>query len=285
VIELLSGRLAIGADQYRRITRRARASSWVEAEQVPPLTICAAGTSESGKSGLIAGLRAACSGDLTLLKARLANLAVDPELLERLRTARWVESPDYPAWSETEGRRDRARRQAAVDVAVQADLLILAIDGRRGNIMADAAFAQAWDRWFVGHPRNEVPPALVVLTGVEGPEFGGDWHPPYDWSSGQGARETAVRDRFEGLHASLPPSFADFVAVSLSEPRPFGVVEQLLPVLAARLHRAERTALIRRLQEVGGRSKLGRLASQIGQQGRALWSGLKARRKAGSASQ
>ena len=125
---------------------------------------------------------------------------------------------------------------------------------------------------------------MVVLTGVEGPEFGNGWHPPYDWSTGQGAREAAVRARIERLRAVLPPSFAEFVAVGLPEQKPYGVVEHVLPALAMQLHRAERTALIRQLHEVAGRSKVGRLVRQLGEHGRALWGNLKARRKVKSAS-
>ena len=99
----------------------------------------------------------------------------------------------------------------------QADMLILVIDGRQKNDQADAAFAQAWDRWFIEHPRSEAPPALVALTAVEGPEFGNGWHPPYDWSAGHGTRETAVRARIDALRSILPPSFSDFVAVGLSD--------------------------------------------------------------------
>jgi hypothetical protein len=172
----------------------------------------------------------------------------------------------------------------AVQAALEADLLILVVDGRQASDQADAALAQAWDRWFIEHPRREVPPTLVVLTGVEGSEFGNGWHPPYDWSAGQGARESAVRARFDRLRSILPPSFADFVAVGLSEQPPFGVVEHVLPAIATRLHQAERTALIRRLHEIGGRSKVGRLVKQIGDQGRALWGNVKARRKTRSPS-
>jgi hypothetical protein len=172
----------------------------------------------------------------------------------------------------------------AVDAAVQVDLLILVIDSRQGSDQADVAFAQAWDRWFIEHPQSEVPPTLVVVTGVDSPEFGNGWHPPYDWSAGQGVRETAVRRRFDALRQALPPSFGEFVAVGLSAQTPFGVFEYVLPALAARLHRAERMALIRRLHEMGGRSKVGRLARQIGARGRALWGSLKARQKARSPS-
>ena len=73
------------------------------------------------------------------------------------------------------------------------------------------------------------------------------------------ARETAVRARIDALRSLLPPSFNEFVVVGLSDQSPYGVVEHLLPALAMRLPRAERTALLRRLHELGGRSKVGRL--------------------------
>jgi hypothetical protein len=279
LVELLSGRLAIGADHYRRLTRRAHAVMSSAADDVPPLTICVAGTGQSDKSRLISALREACQGDLTLLKARLSNLAIEPSLIDRLRDATWVEAPDYSSWTEGPSRRDRARIQTAVDSAVGTDLLIIAINGRQPNDRADVAFAQAWDGWFIEHPRNEVPPALVVLTGVEGTEFGDGWHPPYDWATGHSAREIAVRARIDSLRPALPPAFCEYAAVGLPDARPFGVIELLLPAIATHLHKAERTALIRRLHEIGGRSKVGRLVHQLGTQGKALWGSLKARRK------
>ncbi len=248
------------------------------------MTISVAGSHESGKSPLVARIREVCAGDLTLLKARLAGLAVEPELLDQLRDAKWVEAPDYTTWTDSEGRRDRAKRQAAVEAAVDGDLLVLVIDGRQKSDQADVAFAQAWDRWFIEHPRVEAPPSLVVITGVEGAEFGNGWQPPYDWTAGTGAREIAVRARIDALRAILPPSFAEFVAVGLSDQHLHGVFEYVLPALVTQLHRAERTALLRRLHELGERSKVGRLVRQLGKQGRAVWSGLRARRKTPSAS-
>jgi hypothetical protein len=284
LIELMSGRLAIGADQYRRLTRKSRVMAAPSPDEPPLITITVAGARESGKSRLIAQLQEACRGDPTLLKARLAHFALEPALVDRLRDARWVEAPAYTTWAGAESRRDRARRQAAVEAAVAGDLLILVIDARQESGQADIAFAQAWDRWFLEHPRHEVPPALVVLTGVDRPELGEIWHPPYDWSTGQGAREAAVRSLLEQLRSNLPPVFAEFTAVGLPDQTPFGVVEHVLPAVATQLHRAERTALIRKLHEVGGRSKVGRLVRQLGQQGLALWDGIKARRKARSSS-
>jgi hypothetical protein len=277
LVELLSGRLVIGADHYRRLTRRSHAQAPLPGEELAPLTICVAGQAESGKSRLMAAIREATHGDLSLLKARLSNLAVEPTLIDRLRDARWAEAPDYSSWTGEPDRRERSRIQAAVDAAVGADMLILAIDARQASGRADVEFARAWDRWFIEHPRSEIPPALAVLTGVEGSEFGDGWRPPYDWATGHGAREVAVRARIESLRTGLPPSFSEILAVGLTDQHPFGVVEQVLPAIATRLHKAERTALIRRLHEIGGRSKVGRLVQQLGNQGKTLWGNLRSR--------
>jgi hypothetical protein len=282
LIELLSGRLAIGVEQYRRLTRPALAHIPTESAELGPLTIAVAGTGESGKSRLIAKLQEICAGDPALFKARLGSLGIEPYLAERLRGARWLETPGYTTWTEVEGRRDRARRIAAVEAAVAGDLLILVIDGRQQNHHADIAFAQAWDRWFLEHPRHEAPPTLVVITGADRPDLGDGWHPPYDWATGTGARERAVRALLDAWHQELPPTFAAITAVGLSDEQPFGLVEEVLPALATELNRAERTALLRRLHEVGGRSKVGRLVRQLGDHGRALWTSLRSRGKAAS---
>src|SRR5206468_1945029 len=124
-------------------------------------------------------------------------------------------------------------RRDAVEGAVEADLLILVVDSRRASNAADVAFAKEWDRWYVEHPGLEAPPALIVLTGVDRIEHGGDWKPPYDWTKGQNPREAAVRARIESLRASLPPTLNEFVAVGLADGSFFGVLEEVLPTLAS----------------------------------------------------
>ena len=53
-IELLSGRLAIGAEQYRRLTRKSHLLPKPEPEETPALTIVVAGSSPTEKSRLVA---------------------------------------------------------------------------------------------------------------------------------------------------------------------------------------------------------------------------------------
>jgi predicted GTPase len=282
LIELYSGRLVIGADQYRRLTRRsARAAEEAEAE-LEHLVVAVAGARGAGKSSLIAALEQARGGDLSLIKARLDATGLDVDLLERLRTARLVEVSAYTAGEggEQENARDRATRKDAVEEAVAADMLLLVVDSRRTSNAADVAFAQAWDRWYVEHPGLEVPPTLVVLTGVDRIALINDGSPAPSSARGQTPREAAVRSRIAALRASLPPILTEYVAVGMGASSSFGIVEELLPALAALLHRAERTALIRHLSRLNRRSKAGRLVRQVGRQGRWLWNSLRAGKKA-----
>jgi uncharacterized protein len=279
LIELYSGRLVIGADQYRRLTRRTARVAQVIDEELAHLVVAIAGARDSGKSTLIAALKQALSGDLSLVRARLDSSGLDESTIERLKSAKLVEVASYTASQDVENARDRATRRDAVEAAVEADLLLLVIDVRRASNAADVAFAQAWDHWYVEHPGLEAPPALVVLTGADGVELGGDWKPPYNWAKGPTPREAAVRARVEALRAQLPPTLTEYVAIGLAAGSSFGILEDVLPILATLLHRAERAALIRHLHRAHTRSKAWRLASQVGQHGRWLWNNLRSGRK------
>lgn len=279
LIELYSGRLSIGAEQYRRFTRRIGKANRAAVSELPPLTIAVAGAQGAGKSRLADLAARACSGDQSLLKARLSASGIDEAALEQLARARFVEVPGYTVESGGASERDIATRREAVKQAVEADLLVLVIDARRDTVQADAAFARDWDRWFVEHPAIEIPPALAVLTGLDHPDLGGPWTPPYNWEKGQRPRETIVRVRLNALRTALPPSVAEIVAVGLPEATPYGVLEHVLPALITLAHRAERAALIRHLHRLSTRSKARRLAFQVGERAHWLWSNIRGGRR------
>jgi predicted GTPase len=283
LIELMSGRLAIGAHHYRRLTKRPRVGSiGLLDEELKPLAIVVAGAQGSGKSRLIAMIKEACSGQMNLIKARVAPLGLEPSLLDRLKDARFIESPGYPPTGAAESRRTRAQRAAALAAAAECDLFILVVNGASPDHSTDVAFAQAWDRWFQEHPHHELPPALVVVTGIDRAEFGVGWKTAAHAPPGPELRESLVRAQFDSLRSLLPITFHDYSAVGLGDESPAAVIEQIVPALSPLLLKAERAALLRRLHEVAGRSRVGRLAQQIGQHGRSLWGSFKARRKQGS---
>jgi uncharacterized protein len=257
LIELYSKRLSIGADQYRRLTRR-RLKGAIDGER-EPLVIAVAGAKDAGKSALIAALEAARAGDLGPVRSRLEQGGFEPDLADLLKSAQFVECDSYTTHP-SETARDRYTRRDAVEDAVQADLLLLALDGTRDDVAADVKFLEAWSAWYAANPGLEVPPALGVLTGADRIE-----------PSQVGVRVAAVR-------SALPASIAEVVPVGLASGRVTGVVDRLLPALAPLLHKAERISLIRHLHRLSTRSKARRLASQVGRQGRRLWESLRAAR-------
>jgi hypothetical protein len=268
LVELFSGRLAIGTDEYRRLTRRRPMSGLMPEGDEPP-TVAVAGARGSGKSRLIGAAREIFQGDDRPIRARLEGMGLDAALVDRLKKVNFVEVPGYTAYggADRESRTDRSSRESAVSRAVDADLMVLTIDGGKGLQPADLAFAKAWDAYFLQHLNREAPPALVVVTGVD------------RWGVGLGDREAALRDLYDSLRASLPPTFTEFAAAGLPDESSFGVVEHVLPAFAAQLHRAERIALLRRLHANAARSKVGRVMGQIGRQGKSVWAHLKNRRK------
>ncbi len=211
LIELYSGRLVIGADQYRKLTRKfGKATTEVEPSALE-LTIAVVGARDSGKSKLIEAIEAARSGDLLALRGKLAGLSGDEAGLDRLQTAKFVEVDYYTAPEPgKESARNRSTRRHAVAKAVESDLLILVVGRQAESHEADLAFLRDWSKWYVDHPGLQVPPVLAVMTHVDSPEIAAtEWKPPYDWIEGKGPREVAVRAKIQELKAALPPSVAE----------------------------------------------------------------------------
>ena len=271
----------IGADQYRKLTRKyAKGTTEVEPTALE-LTIAVAGARDSGKSKLIEALNAARAGDLVALRGKLAGLGGDEAGLDRLKAAKIVEVDYYtPSEPGKESARNRSTRRHAVGEAVDSDLLILVVDAQADSHEADAAFLRDRAQWYVDHPGLQVPPALAVMTHVDSPRIAAaEWKPPLDWIDGKGPRESAVRSKIQALKAVLPPTIAEVIPVASGANPPSGVVESLLPTLTALCHRAERNALIRHLHEASARSRAGRLVRQVGQQGKSLWKSFRDRGK------
>lgn len=283
LIELYSGRLAIGADQYRRLTGRSPGRTLGKAEEATDrLAIAVAGARDSGKSTLIKALEDARSGDLGPVRDRLEQAGFDEELVHLLRNAAFVEIDSYTIHEEGEVARDRSTRKDAVEEAVEADFLLLVLDGRREDFTLDARFAEDWAAWYGTHPALEIPPALAVLTGADRPELTAE---PLGTPGGgrvlltRSVRESALRSRLGAVRKVLPAAISDVVAVGLGTRPPEGVADRLLPEMAALLHRAERTALIHHFQRHSTRSKARRFLGQVGRQGRRLWGAVRSTRR------
>ena len=114
------------------------------------------------------------------------------------------------------------------------------MNGAASDHSNDVAFAQAWDRWFQEHPQHEAPPALVVITGIDRPDFGGGWKTDDHVTPSAELRQSLIRAQFDSLRSLLPIGFQEYVAVGLSEETPAAVIEHVVPAIMPLLLKAER---------------------------------------------
>ena len=275
LIELYSGRLAIGSDGYRKLTRKIRGRE-ASVEHPGPLVVAVAGARDSGKSALIAAIRQAVQHDLSTVKARLVAGGFDEDLADRLRESTWVEIPGYTVSSQGESARDRATRRDAVEAAAEADMLLLVIDANQADRPSTAAFVSEWEQWYADHKTSVLPPAIAVVTNADRLDLVGAATAANDSASRGG---DSLRAALEGLRASLPVSIAEILAVNLASRPPKGISDGVVPALVPLLHRADRASVIRHLRHFSTRSKARRLLTQLGRQGRGLWEGVRKGRR------
>src|SRR5262249_43557377 len=110
LIELYSGRLVIGVDQYRRLTRRTSHVAGPIDQELAHLVVAVAGARDSGKTALIAAVDQVRQDDPKLIQARLGaaassgtNAGVDVSSWERFKDAKLVEIPSYTTGVEADG--------------------------------------------------------------------------------------------------------------------------------------------------------------------------------------
>ncbi len=266
LIELYSGRLAIGADQYRRLTRKKNAQK--VAHEATTIDVAVVGARDSGRSSLIAALTRARTDNIGAVRGRLESDGFDPNLADLITTADFVEIHGYTVRTGEESARDRSSRRDAIARSVRSDLVLLTIDADRDDVTPDARFLTAWNEHFANHPNLEAPPVVVVLTGMD------------RLAERNGADAQAIAQaKIDAVRIALPNSVVDVVAVGLGTSPAQGVSDRLLVGLAPLLERAERVAMIRRMQDVSARSKARRLLGQVGSQGKRLFSSLRATRR------
>ena len=269
LVELYSGRLVIGANGYRKLTRKLQKTAHLADPSDAALTIAVVGRKGSGKSTLLAGI--------TQVLSVVAESTIPG--FDRLKHAMISEVDFYTANMGKETARDRATRRHAVKKAVDADLLILVLDVRVDDYAIDIAFVQDWSQWYLDHPEIIAPPAVAVLSHVDAPGLPGEWRPLPNWAAGNSPREILVREKINALRAVLPPQVTDIIpGIPLAHDQTTTSRDVLGP-LSRLCEKAERGALIRQLRIASTQSKTNRLLRQVGDQGKSLWSSIRHRKK------
>lgn len=283
LVELYSGRLSIGSEHYRRLTRRVSDKASSIHDDGPTPVIAIAGGRGAGKSLLIAELEKVIgSGDLAGVKAKLIQAGREPATADRLASATFLEIPGYRALPGPDTARERSSRKDAVAAADKADLLVLVADASRGDLSDDLNFCREWIESYIERPHLERPPALVVVTGFNRAMEAASAAESGDGGAvGTRVKPIAREEAIAALKAQLPEGINRVIAVELGDQAPAAVAEEILPSIARRLPEAERIALLRHLHRQSSRSKARKFLSSVGSQGKHLWSSVRQRAKAG----
>ncbi len=258
LIELLSGRLASGSLQYRRLTRGV---SWAKEAHEPPPRLIVAFMDRSG-SGLVGRLREGLAG----AGPEAADLGLGAPPLDRLPSASWVDAQGCLPATAPASRRDRAGREHALKTALAADLILCELDLPAAGDAVVQSLAHDWSAYFTQHSHRIPPPIILIGHGLASP-----YPDPTERS--------LVLARLDALRMIFPPGSVEFVEIG---PDPTPAFRLLGQALSHVLPKADRVALLRELRSVSDRSTLSRLASQLGTAGRLIASNLRRPKGSGS---
>jgi hypothetical protein len=272
LIELYSGRLAIGAETYRRLSQKIARKTNAEVERAieRPLAITLTGADEAGKSTLLRALDEARAQNLEGVRAQLQAAGLEPGFADLLRSANLTEARSYPTRAGRMPALDNWSRSSAVSDAVGADILLLLVDAKREDLAPDVRFLKEWREWFDKNPGLELPPVVVLVTHASMPVTEGE----HDASDTPVVRARLLDERIQGVRKAFPSDVVvGVVPVELGQVTTTQLVANLLPQIAILLQQAERGSVIRNLHEYASRSKAGRFMDQVGRRGRRLVEG------------
>jgi len=260
VIEMNSGRLRGGAEQYRTAMKtlhpRADApegdiapdETFVRASASEPVevTVAVVGQVKAGKSSLVNALLGERRAATDVLPLTQGIEQYQLELSETRDRLNLLDTVGY-------GAEEQTKRQAEeIHNAVRkADLVLLVLRATSPARESDLQLLGEMSRWFAGETHRKPPPVLAVLTHIDGLSPMLVWSPPYDWQTGSSPKEQNIHGAVQHTSEQLAGRVAGVVPIC-SDPdrgRAYGAHEWLLPAMIALLDEARACALIRTLHE------------------------------------
>jgi predicted GTPase len=278
LIELLSGRLRIGAQRYRELLQGAPAKpAAAEAEVVPAarrVTLGLVGQVKAGKSSLVNAL----------LGERWALTDVLPATSQVQRYRLEVEGVETQmALLDTVGYGHEGPKAdqfgATFEAAKESDLLLLVLRANDPAREPDLKLLRELRTWFNEHPELRRPAIVAVLTHIDLLSPSLEWSPPYDWRNPKRPKEQNIARAIATVREQLGEFLASVVPVCVAPGKVYGIEETLLPVLLDRLDEAHAVGLLRCLKAERDKGKVRKVFEQLLAAGkeatRAVWEAVK----------
>jgi predicted GTPase len=287
LIELHSGRLQVGADQYRRALAQGRVPvPWGQESpaglgtlapaDVPPtrdatVRVLVVGQLKSGKSSLINALLGASPALTDVLtpttgfaeyrrqyvlneNRTVSSSQGNPAAESASETVSLilVDSPSYPTAKSARHEVETFWQQVS-----QASIILLTLHALQASRQADREFlAELAQR--TATPSTQ-PLVLGVLTHVDLLPPAGEWQPPYHWQEPHREKERQIAQAVNSIREEL--GLSEVFPVCTAAGRVWGV-DELVAAVAAHLPRVQAQAVLATLLTQGQKHKWRRLFRQ-----------------------
>lgn len=286
LIELHSGRLRVGATQYRALlekhgvrsdllppgvgypaepSKQEPAATKVEPEEVQRVTITLVGQVKAGKSSLVNALLGEQRAVTDVLPATdgISRYALQPAGVPARLTVL-----DTVGYGHTGPKEDQLR--ATQTAAQESDVLLLVLHARNPGRQADVELLASLRKWFAGRPELRRPPVLAVLTHVDLLSPAMEWAPPYDWQKPRRPKEQQIREALATAREQLGDLVVGVIPVCAVPGKVYGVEEWLLPAISDVVDEGRAVALLRALRAEADAGKLRKVLNQSVAAGREL---------------
>jgi uncharacterized protein len=291
LIELNSGRLKVGAKQYREILAAHKEPPADEPATRPEDTSGEATetTAPTAKTIAIAVLGAVKAGKSSLVNALLEKQTAPVDRLPVASGIRYdlvlpggqpvsmLDTSGYGA----EGASD-ADFAAAIEASRDADLILLVTPATVPGRKSDVDLLDRLKGWFDAKPHLRMPPVVVVINQVDLLSPKAEWKPPYNWKDGTRPKEMNIRECLEVVKEQIGTRAASVIPTCARHGETMGIVDGLVQAMVSYLDHARGAAILKAFEAASAERAVGQVVDQVGNVAQLAWdavSGLFSKKK------
>ena len=276
LVEMNSGRLRGGADEYRRTFGAApkvsaemaqKSGQGMDGLRPEALTIALVGQVKAGKSSLVNAL----------IGERVARTDVLPETAEVSRFRLPIPDSDVQlTLLDTPGYADagatKQQKKEVKQALQESDVVLWVLDAHSPARSADRELMDELRKWYDAHPNLRPAPMLAALTHIDLLSPVMEWDPPYDWRNPHTRKEQSIHDAAEHVRELFSDSVQTVIPVCTDVERGSenSMVDELLPELMKVLKEGQTAALLRTFHQRLDQQRWNLLVKQLRSSGKQL---------------
>ncbi len=251
LIEMNSGRLRGGADEYRSSFEASQRSiENIRDSKTNTVTIGLIGQVSSGKSSLVNCIVSGAEAAVDMLpqteRIKRYSLPIQQTDSQRKMNIVLLDSPGYGESGAS------ALQLAEIEMALsQSDMILLAVDAHSPARAADVETLKKISDRMADNPNLKPPPIIAVLTHIDLLPPARQWSPPYDLENPKSPKAQNIAQAVDYTKEVFGDSIIGAVAVCTADDpnRRWGISEQLMPILLSQLEEGKSVAILQAFEK------------------------------------